>query len=92
MSFTPNYFIQAQALLSVLQLSDLQTIQLENNANGNPIYVGKALDPTALTTDPSWSLIKLTYDSNNFLIHVGIPTTGAGYKYAWASRASYTYS
>jgi hypothetical protein len=92
MSSPTNFYTQTLALLSVLSLSDTQTILIENNANGNPVYIGKNLDPLATETDPTWSIQMLTYDSNNFLTGVSVVTTGPGYRYSWSNRASLTYS
>jgi|ERR1051325_2573503 hypothetical protein len=71
-------------------------ILCENDAEGNPIYIGRAKigsSPTAAV----WQISFHTYDANNSLLSKTWPVNSVGaesanYEFVWANRASYTYA
>jgi hypothetical protein len=65
--------------------------RMENDANGNPIYVGLARPGTA-TSAALWFITKQTYDGNNSVTHQQFPSDIPGFAYVWDDRASLTYS
>ena len=85
----PNTYTQFLALQSVIPREDLYKVVIENNASGQPIYVGKSKDPAALTSDPVWELTHVIYDGSGYLINVNLPLNGQGFKYIWDNRATY---
>ncbi len=60
----------------------------ENDANGNPIYVGIALTAGADPTHPIWYIYKIEYDGDGFPIRKKIPLNGRHFIYAWPDRAT----
>lgn len=70
-------------------------LQVENDASGNPIYVGRAKVGTS-TSDDKWQIQYLTWDANNSVTSVTWPQNSEGnpsgdYEFVWTSRAGYTY-
>jgi hypothetical protein len=70
--------------------------QSQNDANGNPIYLGRAKAGTA-TDEQKWQLQYLTYDGTNTVTSITWPQNPDGrasteYEFSWDDRASYTYS
>lgn len=64
-------------------------VRIENDASGNPLYVGRS--PIA-NADPAlsvWFITKMEYDVNSFLDHMQQPDNGSGFIYAWNDRATY---
>lgn len=86
---TPNTYTHLLALGGVIDLEDQLETRIENNVSGQAIYVGKNLTPNALTSDPSWAIIKIIYDGSGFLIRTQLPDNGQGYLYVWDNRATY---
>ena len=66
-----------------------QEIRMENDANGNPIYIGYASEPELGTAVPSWFIVKITYDGNQSPTRYQLPSAGVLYKYVWDDRATY---
>ena len=60
----------------------------ENDAYGNPIYVGVALTPGADPNDAIWYIYKVEYDVNGFPIRKKLPLGGRHFIYAWPDRAT----
>jgi hypothetical protein len=89
MAFPTNIFSNFLALDVVLTQEDLFEVRIENNANGQAIYVGKTQIQDAGTNQPFWALTKLEYDINGFLERVRLPDGGQGFLYIWDNRASY---
>lgn len=65
--------------------------RMENDANGNPIYVGYAI-PGAATSAAKWFITKQTYDGNNAVTRQQFPSDVPAFAYVWDNRASLTYS
>jgi len=83
------------------RVNDLSTIEprgdfsffyesrMENDANGNPIYIGYAQEPNLGTAVEKWFIVKVTYDANQSPTRYRLPDSGVGFKYAWDDRATY---
>ena len=70
----------------------LMSVQaFENNANGQPVYIGYAEAGTAKTA-PKWQIRKITYDANNFITDIQFASGTANFDKIWNSRDTYTYS
>lgn len=70
-------------------------ILCENDASGNPIYIGRA-KVGSLADEPLWQISFHTYDANGSLTSktwpvnsIGAPTTE--YEFIWDDRATYTF-
>lgn len=57
----------------------------------NAIYIGKA-DPGTPTSDPRWSIQKLTYDASNHCTDIQWAGGTKEFKWKWTDRATLTYS
>lgn len=71
-------------------------IQIENDASGNAIYIGRAKAGT-LTTEDKWQISYQTYDANDALLTKEWPENSEGnasteYEFIWDDRAGYTFS
>lgn len=60
----------------------------ENDASGNPIYVGIALTPGADENAPIWYIYKVEYDAGGFPIRKKLPLGGRHFIYKWSDRAT----
>lgn len=72
------------------------SIICENDANGNPIYIGRAKAGAALDR-PVWQISKQTYDATQSLTRKQWPQNELGaasteYEFIWDDRATLTYS
>lgn len=76
-------------LLDALPEQDLYEIRLENNVNGQAVYIGKSIIPNAPTNATVWSILKCYYDGSDFLVRKQLPDNEQGFKYAWDLRATY---
>lgn len=64
-------------------------IRMENDGNGNPIYVGYAKTPNLGTAVDEWFIVKITYDGNQAPTRYQLPDEGVVFKYVWEDRATY---
>lgn len=62
--------------------------RMENDGNGNPIYVGHNRHANASTSEESWYIVKITY-SGTSPTRYQLPDDGPQFKYAWDDRATY---
>ena len=70
-------------------------VRCQNDANGNPVYVGFAKEGSA-EGDLVWQIMKITWDATFSVTDVEWPQNTAGsastnYEFSWTSRALYTY-
>jgi hypothetical protein len=70
-------------------------IRCENDANGNPLYIGRAKVGVA-EDEPMWQIAFHAYDGNDSLTFKKWPENSDGnasaeYEFVWDDRASYTY-
>lgn len=91
----PFKFGQKDRREFIVQDSEV-ALRAQNDANGNPIYLGRALIGTA-TSELKWQIQFLTWDANNSVTSVTWAQNSEGnasgdYEFAWDSRAGYTYS
>lgn len=68
----------------------------ENDANGNPVYIGRAKVGT-LSSEEKWQIRAIAYDANQGVTSVTWPQNDSGisssdYLFEWDERSSYTYS
>lgn len=73
-------------------MSDFSTfceLLMENDVNGNPIYIGYNRTPNAGQSVPTWFIVKITYDANQSPTHQQLPNQGAQFVYSWTNRATY---
>lgn len=63
--------------------------RLENDASGNPLYVGYTNKVRAATSDSVWFIVKMGYDGNGFLDRKQLPDNGTKFTYSWDDRATY---
>ncbi len=73
----------------VADVSEFMELRMENDANGNPIYLGYNKTPNAGTATNGWFIVKLTYDANQSPTRQQLPDAGVGFKYIWDNRATY---
>lgn len=62
--------------------------RMENDANGNPIYIGYAKTPNAGTGTSQWFIVNVTYDANQSPTRYQLPDNGVSFDYAWDDRAN----
>lgn len=62
-------------------------LRAENDANGNPIYVGYAKAGSA-TSAAVWLIKKFTYDANDAVTRSQIADNNLSYSHVWDDRAS----
>ena len=67
------------------------TQKFENNANGQPVYVGQARPGTATSAD-TWSICAFTYDSKGAVTDIKWADSTADFIKQWDDRATYTYA
>jgi len=71
-------------------------LRAQNDANGNPIYLGRAKVGTQ-TSETKWQIRFITYDANQAPVSVEWPENDLGnpsgeYEFEWDERLTYTYS
>lgn len=62
--------------------------RMENDANGNPIYVGWAKAGSS-TSDSVWFIIKITYDANQAPTRSQVASNIPKFGYSWDDRATF---
>jgi hypothetical protein len=88
MSIPSNVFSQMERLSAVLDNEDMIEARIENDASGNPIYIGYCPIPNADPSLPIWYIVKMEYTSN-IVVRRRLPINGLGFIYAWTARASF---
>ena len=76
-------------LTPVAEFSSFMEMRMENDANGNPIYIGYNKTPNAGTASASWFIVNVTYDANQSPTHQQLPNQGVRFIYVWDDRATY---
>ena len=83
-----NLSASNEALLDSMDAAGNIEMIAENNANGNPIYVGFTdIGNIDNTWDAVWKIFKLTYDGNNAVTRKEYAS--AEYDSIWDDRATY---
>jgi len=67
-----------------------QIVNIENDVDGNPLYVGWAA-PGSTDSDASWLIIQIGY-SGGYVVSVRFAEGEAEYRHVWDDRASLSYS
>ncbi len=72
------------------------SILCENDATGNPLYIGKAKSGT-LSSQAKWQISKQTYDASDGLLTKKWPQNSDGaastdFEFVWDNHGTYTYS
>ncbi len=70
-------------------------LQAQNDANGNPIFLGRAKIGTA-TSEAKWQIRAIAYDGNQGVTDVTWPENDEGnpsgeYEFIWDDRATLTF-
>ena len=76
-------------LMPVAEFSTFMEMRMENDANGNPIYIGYNKTPNAGQDSLSWFIVKITYDANQSPTYQQLPDEGVRFIYSWTDRANY---
>jgi len=85
---------QSQAALLFNLRSEVDrdfTVKIENDGNGNPVYVGKA-PKGAATSAAVWQVRKLSYDVNQSVTDVQFAGGSNAFDKIYDNRATFTYS
>ena len=77
--------------LTLEEAHDTWTFAFDNNADGNPVYIGKAFKGNSDKAQPVWQIRKLTYSGQNV---TDIQWAGGddAFNQVWDDRASLSYS
>lgn len=67
------------------------SMQFDNDANGNQIYVGWA-QPGSATSDVAWRIMHQTFDASNNVLTITWPSASTSFSFQWTLRTGYTYS
>lgn len=90
----PQSFGERDRRTYITYKSELE-IRCENDANGNPVYIGRSKVGTA-EAESKWQISKQTWDANNSLTSKTWPENNSiastDYEFSWTDRATYTYS
>lgn len=76
-------------LLMVGDWTNFIEMRMENDGDGNPIYVGYTNVGNAPTDEPVWFITKYTYDANQSPTRQQMPDSGVQFIYVWDDRATY---
>lgn len=63
--------------------------RMQNDANGNPIYIGYTRVAGAGTNEAVWFIVKITYDANQSPTYYALPNSGINFEYIYDDRATY---
>jgi len=85
---TLNSFTNFLALQEVLRDQQLYETRIENDGDGQPIYIGNCITPNGDEDALIWYIIKLSY-TGGYITRQQLPDNGIGFLYAWSQRASY---
>ncbi len=83
-----NMWTNMLAFGALLPVQQNYELRMENDGDGNILYMGMALAPNSATDEPVWNLYKFEYDGG-FLVWTRKPDDDTGFKYTWDDRATY---
>jgi hypothetical protein len=68
----------------------LEALELvaENDANGNPLYIGQA-KPGSATSAAVWRIKAFTYDGNEAVLTIKFANSSRNFAFVWDDRADY---
>ena len=81
---------QEAVLARLLRVQDNYTTYIENNSDGNPIYVGDA-EPGTIPSNPTWRIKRITYDTDGNPTAIQWAGGSKAFKFSWTERITYTY-
>lgn len=84
-----NVFDSNERLLNFFPIGDLTEMRMQNDVDGNPLYVGYSPIPNANPALNIWMIIKIEYDINGFTSRKRLPDNGRGLFYSWNDRITY---
>jgi len=84
----PTVFGSVEAFSEITGLEDLTEGRFDNNADGNPIYIGYTPIPNGDPNLPIWYIQKIEYDGTA-ITRKRLPDDGIGFFYNWNDRVSY---
>jgi len=85
----PNMFSEIFALGQTIGNEDFFEQRIENDADGNPLYIGWCPVANGATSEEIWWIKKLHYDANGHVDWVQLPIGKKGFLFAWDDRATY---
>lgn len=88
MSFPTNIFDSSEQLSDTIGSYNFFEQRIENDVDGNPIYVAWSPVVGANTAEAIWFIKKIYYTAG-FITRVQLPDNGNGFIYAWDDRATY---
>lgn len=75
-------------LKSIADVNMFLEKRMENDGDGNPIYIGYTNIANASTTSACWYIVKLTY-VGGYPTYYQLPKNGCQFVYSWDNRATY---
>lgn len=88
MSSPTNVFDPIEIFSQILGLEDLIEGRFENDANGNPIYIGYTPKANGDPAQPIWFIQKIEYDGTA-IVRKRLPDDGISFTYVWNDRTTY---
>lgn len=70
-------------------VTNYMNLRMENDVNGNPVYVGYSTKGDGGTAAAIWFIVKITYDANQSPTRQQLPNAGVSFDYIWDDRATY---
>ncbi len=70
-------------------VTDYLELRMENDANGNPIYIGYSKTAAAGTAAAVWYIRRIFYDANQSPTRQQLPNAGINFEYIWDNRMTY---
>lgn len=89
MTVFQNDFNKIQMFQNFMPTGSFNQIMLDNDEDGNPIYIGYSPSASAASDEAQWYIQKLTWDDNGALSRVQSPLNGPGFDYVYDDRATY---
>lgn len=83
-----NIFTPTLGFSNLLDLGTLYEQRIENDGDGNPLYVAYTIIPNAPVASPVWFIKKIIY-VGGFPERVQLPDGGLKFGYAFSLRATY---
>ena len=83
-----NIFTPTIGFSNLLDLGTLYEQRIENDGDGNPLYVAYTIIPNAPVASPVWFIKKIIY-VGGFPVRVQLPDEGIKFAYAYSLRATY---
>lgn len=69
--------------------SEFLELRIENDVNGNPVYIGYSKFANADTASAIWFIKKITYDGNQSPTYQQLSDLGLQFACIWDNRSTY---